>query len=182
MLGTCMSAYVEIDYGDLVPPFSDPITVYSLTEGSFVLGSRLVNTGIRPLAILIIGPLAAGIAVGVPFHCFGDGPSQTLAAALFGAAMMLPLFAGVAWAVSPTNCPTDIARVFRRISRLSQVLRAVTIIGLLFIFGCKLLDLDQLLVPVGGWLLVATAPAVLLSIWGVIVVDEWRKRLRDLAP
>jgi hypothetical protein len=32
-----MSAYVEVDYGERSPPFSDPIQVHSLTEGSFAL-------------------------------------------------------------------------------------------------------------------------------------------------
>lgn len=34
-MGTYMSAYIEVDYGDRTPPFSDPVQVYSLTEGSF---------------------------------------------------------------------------------------------------------------------------------------------------
>jgi hypothetical protein len=34
-VGTYMSAYIEVDYGDGQPPFSDPMQVHSLTEGSF---------------------------------------------------------------------------------------------------------------------------------------------------
>jgi hypothetical protein len=33
-----MSAYVEVDYGERWPPFSDPVQVHSLTEGSFAFG------------------------------------------------------------------------------------------------------------------------------------------------
>jgi hypothetical protein len=33
-----MNAYIEVDRGDRLPPFSDPMQVYSLTEGSFALG------------------------------------------------------------------------------------------------------------------------------------------------
>jgi hypothetical protein len=36
-MGTYMSAYIEVDYGEQSPPFSDPEQVYSLTEGSFAL-------------------------------------------------------------------------------------------------------------------------------------------------
>ena len=39
-MGTHMSAYIEVDHGLQVMPFSDPIQVYSLTEGSFVLDKR----------------------------------------------------------------------------------------------------------------------------------------------
>jgi hypothetical protein len=34
-VGTYMSAYIEVDHGDRSPPFSDPVQVQSLTEGSF---------------------------------------------------------------------------------------------------------------------------------------------------
>jgi hypothetical protein len=34
-VGTYMSAYIEVDHGDRSPPFSDPVKVHSLTEGSF---------------------------------------------------------------------------------------------------------------------------------------------------
>lgn len=34
-MGTYMSAYIEVDHGDRSPPFSDPVQVHSLTEGSF---------------------------------------------------------------------------------------------------------------------------------------------------
>jgi hypothetical protein len=34
-MGTYMSAYVEMDYGECSSPFSDPMQVHSLTEGSF---------------------------------------------------------------------------------------------------------------------------------------------------
>src|SRR5262249_33711861 len=34
-VGTYMSAYVEVDHGEGSPPFSDPMQVHSLTEGSF---------------------------------------------------------------------------------------------------------------------------------------------------
>jgi hypothetical protein len=37
-MGTHMSAYIEVDYGEGSPPFTDPVQVYSLTEGSFVFG------------------------------------------------------------------------------------------------------------------------------------------------
>jgi hypothetical protein len=37
-MGTSMSAYVEVDYGDHSPPFSDPMQVSSLTAGSFTFG------------------------------------------------------------------------------------------------------------------------------------------------
>jgi hypothetical protein len=37
-MGTYMSAYIEVDYGDRLPPFTDPQQVYSLTAGSFILG------------------------------------------------------------------------------------------------------------------------------------------------
>ena len=37
-MGTCMSVYIEIDYSDRLPSFSDPTQVYSLADGSFVLG------------------------------------------------------------------------------------------------------------------------------------------------
>jgi hypothetical protein len=33
-----MSAYIEVDHGEGSPPFSDPIDVHSLTEGSFAFG------------------------------------------------------------------------------------------------------------------------------------------------
>ncbi len=36
-MGTDMSAYIEVDYGKDAPPFSDPMQVYSLTNGSFVV-------------------------------------------------------------------------------------------------------------------------------------------------
>jgi hypothetical protein len=34
-MGTYMAAYIEVDYGDHSPPFTDPKQVFSLTEGSF---------------------------------------------------------------------------------------------------------------------------------------------------
>ncbi len=37
-MGTYMSAFIEIDYGERAPPFSDHMQVYSLTEGSFRFG------------------------------------------------------------------------------------------------------------------------------------------------
>lgn len=37
-MSTCMSAFIEINYGRDSPPFSDSVQIYSLTEGSFVLG------------------------------------------------------------------------------------------------------------------------------------------------
>src|SRR3954454_24363036 len=33
-----MSAYIELDHGVRSPPFSDPVQVHSLTEGSFAFG------------------------------------------------------------------------------------------------------------------------------------------------
>src|SRR5262245_11240338 len=33
-----MSAYIEVDYDHQSPPFSDPVQVHSLTEGSFAFG------------------------------------------------------------------------------------------------------------------------------------------------
>jgi hypothetical protein len=38
VVGTYMSGYLEIDYGDHTPPFSDPVRIHSLTEGSFSFG------------------------------------------------------------------------------------------------------------------------------------------------
>jgi hypothetical protein len=37
-MGTYMNAYIEVDHGDGSPPFSDPVMVLSLTEGSLSLG------------------------------------------------------------------------------------------------------------------------------------------------
>jgi hypothetical protein len=37
-MGTYMSAFIEVDHGDGLPPFSDPMQIYSLTEGSFSFG------------------------------------------------------------------------------------------------------------------------------------------------
>lgn len=37
-MGTYMSAYVEVDRGVGWPPFTDPVQVHSLTEGSFAFG------------------------------------------------------------------------------------------------------------------------------------------------
>lgn len=33
-----MSAYIEVDHGEGSPPFTDPVRVHSLAEGSFALG------------------------------------------------------------------------------------------------------------------------------------------------
>ena len=37
-MGTYMSAYIEVDHGEHSPPFSDPVQIHSLTEGSFAFG------------------------------------------------------------------------------------------------------------------------------------------------
>jgi hypothetical protein len=37
-MGTYMSAFIEVDHSDGLPPFSDPVRIYSLTEGSFSFG------------------------------------------------------------------------------------------------------------------------------------------------
>ena len=37
-MGTYMDAFIEIDYDEGSPPFSDPVHIYSLTEGSFSFG------------------------------------------------------------------------------------------------------------------------------------------------
>jgi hypothetical protein len=37
-MGTYMSAYIEVDHGNQSQPFSDPMQIYSFTEGSFVFG------------------------------------------------------------------------------------------------------------------------------------------------
>ena len=37
-MGTSMSAYIEVDYGEDSPPFADPVQILSLTEGSFTFG------------------------------------------------------------------------------------------------------------------------------------------------
>jgi hypothetical protein len=37
-MGTYMNAFIEVDYGDGRPPFSDPVQIYTLTEGSFAFG------------------------------------------------------------------------------------------------------------------------------------------------
>lgn len=34
-MGTYMSAYIEVDYGRQATPFSDPVKVHSITDGSF---------------------------------------------------------------------------------------------------------------------------------------------------
>jgi len=34
-MGTYMSAYIEVDLGGRSPPFSDPMQIFSITEGSF---------------------------------------------------------------------------------------------------------------------------------------------------
>lgn len=36
-MGTHIVVFIEIDFGGVVPPFSDPTQIYSLTEGSFLL-------------------------------------------------------------------------------------------------------------------------------------------------
>jgi hypothetical protein len=38
IVGTYMSAFIEVDHGDRSPPFSDPAMVQSLSEGSFSFG------------------------------------------------------------------------------------------------------------------------------------------------
>lgn len=34
-MGTYMAAFIEIDHGDQQPPFSDPVQIQSLADGSF---------------------------------------------------------------------------------------------------------------------------------------------------
>ncbi len=135
---------------------------------------------IRPLAVLIIGPIGTGIAGAIPFICFGGGLTQTLVAALLGMAITLPLFAGVAWAVSPKHCARDIDRVFRRNRRLGRVLGGTGLIAILYIVGYRLFDLHERLAPFGSWLLFAAFLAVILAAGSAIVIEERLKRLRDL--
>jgi hypothetical protein len=37
-MGTYMSAFIEVDHSDVLPPFSDTVQICSLTEGSFLFG------------------------------------------------------------------------------------------------------------------------------------------------
>ncbi|MHB0961511.1 MAG: hypothetical protein ACYC0X_24160 [Pirellulaceae bacterium] len=134
----------------------------------------------RPLAIVVIGPIGTGIAGAVPFLCFGGGLTQTLVAALLGMAITLPLFAGVAWAVSPRHCRRAIDLVYRRYRRLGRVLGGTGLVGILYIVGCGFFDLHERLAPFGSWLLFAAFLAVILAAGGAIVIEERLKRLRDL--
>jgi hypothetical protein len=132
---------------------------------------------LRPLTILVAGPLGVAIGAAVPFWFFA--PESVIAAALFAAASSLPLFGCLAWAAVPTRCFRTSEQVIQRYRRFDRWFSVAGKVAGLYITGYLLLHLDRLLGPVGGWLLITAFFALLVVSFGKIMIHERLRRLHD---
>jgi hypothetical protein len=136
-------------------------------------------TQLRPLTILLAGPIGVGVGAAIPFWFFD--PEGMIVAALITVVISLPLFGALAWAVALTRYPWNVESIISKYRRLNRWLSIGGIMALSYITGCYFLHLDQLLASVGSGLLCIAWLIVMLMAFGKIVVDQRLRRLHDLS-
>ncbi len=138
-------------------------------------------TRLRPLTLLLAGPIGVGAGFAVPFYFFDGDPAKVLLAALFGVVGFLPFFGIMAWAVSPTSISEDIECVTRRYRRFNRWVSAAGLIGLFYLIVYVLFDLHELLGSLGDWFFFASMLAVPAMAGSKIFMYLRLERLSDLA-